>query len=436
MGPGARDQHSVWGHTFASGRASRYAPRGGQGMLRIPVDAHATRSASAWVEVDLDAIAHNVRVLRAALAPACRLIAVVKADGYGHGMLRVARAALAAGADELAVANVAEGAALRVAGVRAPILIAGPIAPPDAGLVVQHGLVASLGGPEPAVALARAARRYLPVQIEVDTGMRRHGVAPADLAALVDAVHGRGRLSIAGVYTHFAATSPGDLSAMRAQLAAFRAAVDAVPALRGVRRHVCNTLGALTLPEARLDAVRIGGGLYGFDPLRFASLGSAGLRPALTLKTTVVGLRSAAAGECIGYGGTFVCGRPTRLALLPVGYGDGLARELWRGADVLVRGRRAPIVGAISMNQTVVDVTDLPPVVFGEEVVLLGPMGDECVTAEERVPPGGSVYEVTSLLSPRLPRRFVGGGAVGGAAAGDRMRGEDRTRGEERGPRR
>lgn len=406
-------------------------------MLRLPVDAHATRSASAWVEVDLDAIAHNVRVLRSALHPACRLIAVVKADGYGHGMLRVARAALAAGADELAVANVAEGAALRVSGVRAPILIAGPIAPADAGLVVQHGLVASLGSLEPAAALARAARRYLPVQIEVDTGMRRHGVAAGGLAAFVDSLHSRGRLSVAGVYTHFAATSAGDLAAMRAQLEVFCAAVDAVPALRGARRHACNTLAALTLPEARLDAVRIGGGLYGFDPLRGASLGSAGLRPALALKTTVVGLRSAAAGECVGYGGTFVCGRPTRLALLPIGYGDGLARELWRGADVLVRGRRAPIVGAISMNQVVVDVTDLPPVVFGEEVVLLGAMGDERVAAEERVPPGGSVYEVTSLLSPRLVRRYVGGGpASGGPASGGAASGAERSFGGERGPRR
>ena len=378
-------------------------------MLRLPVEAHASHAAAAWVEVDLGAIAHNVRVFRSMLPSACRLIAVVKADGYGHGMLRVARAALAAGADELAVANVAEGAVLRIAGVRAPILLAGPLAPADAGLVVQHGLVASLGGYEAAAALSRATHRFLPVQIEVDTGMRRHGVALRDLAAFVDAVLARGRLSIAGVYTHFAANGPADLPAMRAQLDAFCAVVDALPALRGVRRHACNTLAASLLPEARLDAVRIGGGLYGFDPLRGGASGGLGVRPALALKARVVGLRAAAVGERVGYGGAFVCARPTQLALLPIGYGDGLARELWHGAEVLVRGRRARLVGAISMNQAVVDVTDLPPVVFGEEVVLLGEQGTDRVDAEARVPPGGSVYEVTALLSPRLPRQFVGG---------------------------
>lgn len=375
-------------------------------MLRIPVESRASRTASAWVEVDLGAIAHNVRVLRSVLAPGARLIAVVKSDGYGHGMLRVARAALGAGADELAVASVAEGAALRTAGIAAKILVAGPIAAEQAHAVVQHGLVVGVGCHEVAAALARATRRFFPVQIEVDTGMSRHGVAPGELMSFVDVIEARGRLAISGVFTHLSGVTADDLPRMRRQLAQFTAAVDGVRSLRGVRRHVCNTLGALLLPEAAFDGVRIGGGLYGFDPL--AGAGPVRLRPALSLKARIVGLRKAAVGERVGYGGTFTCRRPSRLATLPIGYGDGLVRELWRGAEVLVRGRRAPIVGEISMNQTVVDCTDLPEVVFGEEVVLLGSIGGEEVAVADRVPPGGSAYEVTSVLQPRLPRVYVG----------------------------
>lgn len=373
-------------------------------MLRAAGDNRSGRAASAWVEVDLAAVAHNVATFRRALSRGCRLLAVVKSDGYGHGMLRVARTAMAAGADELVVSNVDEGAALRVAGVHAPILIAGPVGVDEAPLAVQHGLVPTLGGYEAAEAFARATRRRLPVQIEVDTGMSRHGIAPGELPALVATIESRGKLVVAGVFSHFAGTSADDLPELRRQAATFRAAVAQVKELRGVPRHLCNTLGTLVLPDEHLDAVRIGGGLYGLDPLR--GRGPLRLRPALQLKARIVGLRTVAAGERVGYGGTFTCRRETRLALLPIGYGDGLLRELWAGAEVLVRGRRAPIVGAISMNQTVVDVTDLPAPVFGEEVVLLGAIGDERIDAADRASAIGSAYEVTALLSPRLPRVF------------------------------
>ncbi|MFN9274322.1 MAG: alanine racemase [Planctomycetota bacterium] len=403
-------------------------------MLRIPIEAAPALSTPAWVDVDLDAVAHNVRAFRTLLPADCRLVAVVKANAYGHGMVACARAALQHGASELAVANVHEGAQLRAAGVTAPILVAGPTAPGEAGLVVQHGLLATVATVELAQALAAATRRYLPVQIEVDTGMGRHGVAPHALGAFVDRLAQRGRLTVAGVYTHFAATSVADGATMRAQLAAFHAAVDAVRSLRGARRHACNTLGALTVPEARLDAVRIGGGLYGFDPFHGAGTrGPLALRPALALKARLVGLRDLPAGAPVGYGGAFVCARASRLGLVPLGYADGLPRARWGGAPVLVRGVRAPVVGAVSMNQTIVDVTDVPGASLGDEVVLLGAQGGECIAAEERVEPGGSAYEVTTLLRAALPRRdraaagagaarvgrgpAVGGGGEGGDAA-------------------
>ena len=379
-------------------------------MLRIPIEAASALATPAWVDVDLDAVAHNVRAFRGLLPAECRLVAVVKANAYGHGMVACARAALQHGASELAVANVHEGGQLRAAGVTAPILVAGPAAPSEAGLVVQHGLTATVATVELAQALAAATRRYLPVHVEVDTGMGRHGVAARDLGALVDRIAHRGRLTVAGVYTHFAATSVAEGAALRAQLAAFHAAVDGCRALRGVRRHACNTLGALALAEARLDAVRIGGGLYGFDPFHGAGVrGPVELRPALALKARLVGLRDLPAGAPVGYGGTFVCARQSRIGLLPLGYADGLPRARWGGAPVLVRGVRAPVVGAVSMNQTLVDVTDVPGASLGDEVVLLGAQGGERIAAEERVEPGGSAYEVTTLLRASLPRRFLAG---------------------------
>jgi alanine racemase len=388
-------------------------------MLRIPIEAAPALATPAWIDVDLDAVAHNVRAFRRLLPPDCRLVAVVKANAYGHGMVACARAALQHGAAELAVANVHEGAQLRAAGVAAPILVAGPTAPSEAGLVVQHGLTATVATVELAQALAAATRRYLPVHVEVDTGMGRHGVAARDLGALVDRIAQRGRLTVAGVYTHFAATSVADGAAMRAQLADFHAAVDAVRSLRGARRHACNTLGALTVPDARLDAVRVGGGLYGFDPFHGAGArGPLALRPALAWKARLVGLRDLPAGAPVGYGGAFVSARASRVGLVPLGYADGLPRARWGGAPVLVRGVRAPLVGAVSMNQTVVDVTDVTGASLGDEVVLVGAQGGDRIVAEERVEPGGSAYEVTTLLRASLPRRYLAAAGVGDQRAG------------------
>ncbi len=375
-------------------------------MLRIPIEQAPALREPAWIDVDLDAVAHNVRAFRSLLAPGCSLVAVVKSNAYGHGMVRVARTALQHGATELAVANVHEGAHLREAGVQVPILVAGPVAPTEAGLVVQHALVPSVAGAELAYALAAASRRYLPVHLEVDTGMSRHGVSAPALPALVDAIERRGRLSIAGVFTHFAATGVGEVDALRDQLRRFHDAVASVRSLRGVKRHACNTLGTLVLPEARGDAVRVGGGLYGFDPC--LGSGPLELRPALALKARLCGLRDVPAGTPVGYGAAFVTARPSRLGLVPRGYGDGLVRELWNGAQVLLRGRRVPVVGVVSMNQTVLDVTEVKDALLGDEIVLLGSQGTATVRAEERVPVGGSVYEVTTLLRSSLPRRYLG----------------------------
>lgn len=372
-------------------------------MLRIPVEAVAAAGAPAWVEIDLAAVSYNVRTFLRLLRSECELIAVVKANAYGHGMLAIADAVLKAGASRLAVANVAEGAELRARGCRAPILVVGPMAPEECKDAVEHQLTPCLGTREQAHALAAAVRAgaLFPVHVEIDTGMHRHGVPASSFGTFVHELRARGRLDLQGAYTHFQGLTADDVPAMRAQLAAFTRALALVRDLGSPLRHAANTLGTLACPEARLDAVRIGGGLYGFDR---HGHGVVSLRPALSLKARIVGLRDVGVGEQIGYGGTFRCARPTRLGLLPLGYADGLPRGTWHGAPVLVRGVRAPIVGLISMNQTVVDLTDVPEATFGDEVVLLGPQGDDWLHAEERVQPGGSTYEVTAMLRRDLPR--------------------------------
>ncbi|MBL9077069.1 MAG: alanine racemase [Planctomycetes bacterium] len=378
-------------------------------MRRIPIELRAGAGAAAWIEVDLEAVAHNVRAFRSVLPRSCRLIAVVKANAYGHGAVPVARAALAAGASALGVANVREAEALRSAAVTAEILVLGPLDGADARAVVELDLMPGLGSAELARALAERPQprgRAPRVHVEVDTGMRRHGVPADELPAFVRDLQQRGRLALAGVFTHFAGVEPHELPAMRQQFAAFGRALAAVRDLGAPLRHAANSLATLLLPEARLDAVRIGGGLYGFDPLGGRS--DLRLAPALALKARVQGLRDAAPGDTVGYGATFVCRRPSRLALLPIGYADGLSRATWQDAEVLLRGRRVRIAGRISMNQTVVDATDVPDAAVGDEVVLLGRQGAELVRAEERVPAGGSVYEVTTLLPAHLPREFVG----------------------------
>ncbi|MBL8726753.1 MAG: alanine racemase [Planctomycetes bacterium] len=372
-------------------------------MLRIPVGTTRAAAAAAWIELDSEALAHNVREFRAVLGARPQLIAVVKANAYGHGLVEIAAAALRAGASQLAVANVAEGKALRAQGITAPILVVGPMPPEDAAAAVAAELTPGLGTREQlrAFAASVAPGAAYPVHVEVDTGMHRHGVATESFGAFVGELRERGRLRLAGVYTHFQALSAADLPAMRSQLEQFERTLALVRDLGTPLRHAANTLGTLACPEAHLDAVRIGGGLYGFDR---HGQGRVRLRPVLALKSQLVGVRDVAAGAGIGYGATFRCSSATRLGLLPIGYADGLPRALWHDAPVLVRGQRARIVGLISMNQTVVDLTGVQDAAPGDEVVLLGHQGDEWLHAEDRVPPGGSAYEVTTMLRPDLPR--------------------------------
>jgi len=367
-------------------------------------------------EVDLDAIAHNVGVLldRAGGAAVC---AVVKADGYGHGAVPVAQAALAGGATWLGVAHVEEGRALRSAGIDAPILVLSECGTDpevlDAALACDLHLTAY----RPAFldALGERVRQVgappAPVHLKVDTGMRRVGCEPHDAVGLARRVVGDPHLRLAGTMTHLAvADEPGNVGT-DAQLGRFEdvlADLDRAGIDPGVR-HAANSAGTLLHPRSHLDLVRAGIAVYGIPPAPVLS-GVAPLRPAMRWTSAVRFVKPVARGEGVSYGHRHVFEAPTVVATVPVGYADGVRRRLGLlGGEVLVRGRRCPIVGVVTMDQLVVDVGDLP-VEVGDEVVLVGAQdGDEITATEVALLLDTIAYEVTCAVSPRVQRRWSGG---------------------------
>lgn len=367
---------------------------------------------AAWAEVDLGAIAANIRTLREPLAGTTRLCAVVKADAYGHGAVRVARAALAAGADCLAVAMGSEAVELREAGIEVPVLVMGRTPPELASEAARYGFSAAVSSLDEGRALAeagRAAGTRVGIQIKIDSGMSRLGFeaeAAAPAAAALAAMPG---LRIEGAFSHLA-TADSDPGYAREQLARFLAACAGIEAL-GVPlplRHIANSAAARLMPEARLDMVRTGIALYGYGPQ--AAPGLPPLRPALRLVARLSLVREVPAGVPVGYGRAFTTARPSRIGILPLGYADGLRRELSGRAMVGTPAGRAPLVGRICMDQCMADLTELPGVAEGDEVELIGGRGPD---AEELAALAGTIsYELLSCLGRRLPRVYLEEGAA------------------------
>jgi alanine racemase len=372
----------------------------------------------ALARVDLGAIAGNVRRL-SSLASVC---AVVKADGYGHGAVAAARAALAGGARGLAVATAGEAAELRAAGIESDILVMGALS--DVELEVALAACADIvAWREPFVAQLAAAAAALRtdidaagnggadlpaairVHVKLDTGMGRLGTRDTDeatrVAELVAATPG---LALIGAMTHFA-TADDDPAFMREQLARFLPWADALrERFPGVIRHAANSAATLSEPAARLDMVRCGIAIYGMDPFQ-RDPAEHGLVPALELVSYVAEVKPARAGESAGYGRRFIAERDTFLATIPIGYGDGLRRGLTNRIDVLVGGRRLPIAGTVSMDNITVDLGPDDPVEVGTEVVLLGERGGERILAEDWARALDTInYEITCGLTPRVPR--------------------------------
>lgn len=365
----------------------------------------------AWAEVDLDAVRHNAAVLVSLVAPAA-VCAVVKADGYGHGAVPVARAALEGGATWLAVALVEEGVALREAGVDAPVLVLSE--PPSAALaeVVDRRLtptIYTLKGVEAAAGAASGAP--LPVHVKVDTGMHRVGASPDEAIAVARAVTDAPTLLLEGFWTHLAVADEPDNAYTAAQLERFEAARGrlATAGIEPALLHAANSAGAIAHRAARYDLVRCGIALYG-QPPSGAVGGDIGLRPVLSLKARVSHVKPLAAFERVSYGLRWQTERDTVLATVPLGYADGVTRRLGAlGGEVLIGGRRRPLAGTVTMDQVMVDCGPDAVVVPGDEVVFIGSQGTEEITADEWATRLDTIsYEVLCGIGPRVPRVYLG----------------------------
>ncbi|MCB1013554.1 MAG: alanine racemase [Acidimicrobiales bacterium] len=363
--------------------------------------------------MDLGAVAHNVSLLAARVAPA-QVCAVVKADGYGHGAVPVARAALGAGATWLAVALVDEGVALRRAGLDAPVLVLSEPRPEEMARVVEHDLTATVYSLAGITALAEAARERgatVGAHLKVNTGMNRVGAQPGEVLALARAVAADPALRLDALWTHCAVADEPDHPFTAEQLYRFRAAVAALEGegLRPPLLHAANSAATLVHPEARFDLVRAGIAVYGIDPAP-ALAGVVDLAPALTLRARVTHVKRVTAGERVSYGLRHEFVTATTVATLPLGYADGVPRRLSGvGGEVLIGGRRRPLVGVVTMDQCMVDCGD-DAVAVGDDVVLIGRQGDEEVTANEWGERLGTIgYEVVCAIGPRVPRVHLGG---------------------------
>jgi alanine racemase len=380
----------------------------------MPEEVQMFEGRAAWAEIDLDAVAHNVGALKALVGDKTQLLAIVKGNGYGHGALPVARTALESGASWLGVNFCDEGVQLRHAGIRAPILLVGYTPAWQATAVVANRLTPTVNSLEVAEALSTAAGLDdpLPVHVKVDTGLSRYGMMPDEVVPFCQRLAEMKGIRLEGFSTHFASADSKDKSSTRRQLAIY---LDTLKRLQqaGISipiRHVAASGAVLDMPETHLDMVRCGITIYGLYPSDEVST-SIGLRPALRLKARVARVRTLPAGTGVGYGSTFVTSRATTAALVPIGYADGVKRSYSNRGSVLIRQQRARLLGRVSMDQLVVDVTDIPGVVEGDEVVLIGRQGAAEITAEEMASVMGTInYEVVVGLSARLPRVYYRGG--------------------------
>jgi len=368
-----------------------------------------------WAEIHLDAIRANLGALRRHLAPGIKVLGVVKADAYGHGLVPVARALESAGADMLGVVMVEEGVALRKAGVALPILMMGSIPADETDALLAHDLRPTVGDAETLERLdaaARAAGKKVAVHLKVDTGMNRLGVRSEEAVALAERIVGASALDLEGVYTHFAcADTPGD-RATREQLKRFRAVLAELgqrgAAIRMI--HAANSSALATMPETHFDMVRPGLALYGALACRVPD--GLDLRPALALKSRVAHLKRVPQGESVSYGHTWRAERNSLLGLLPIGYGDGYPRALSNKGQVRIgTGADAPlcpVVGHICMDATLVDLTDVPDARVGLEATLIeadaaSPLHVSAVARRA----GAIPYEILTGLTSRIPRVYV-----------------------------
>ncbi len=360
--------------------------------------------------IHLSALAHNLRELRRILAPHVDILAVIKADGYGHGCCAMADALSQLGIRRFGVARVHEGVLLREAGRLEDIIVMGGILPEQVKDLVQANLIPVLSDADAMHALSQEVRQEhipYPVHVKVDTGMRRLGFEAGDVSALLQSPMFTHTFVCQGLMTHLADADNPDPAFTLHQLNRFHEVVSNVPA-NGPSpcRHAANTAGILWHPHTHLDMVRPGLLLYGYAPVHGRTT-PVSLQPVMSLRTKVVHLKTAGKGEPVSYGDLYRTKRDSRLAILPIGYGQGYSRRLSNKGEVIIRDRRFPIVGRICMDMTVVDVTDDPTIKTGDDVILMGKSETQAITASDLANWQDSIpYEVLCNLGPKVPRVY------------------------------
>jgi len=367
-----------------------------------------------WAEINLDNLVHNFRVTKNAMGKGVGIMPAVKADAYGHGAVECARALEAAGAELFGVALPEEGITLRRGGLTANILTLGGFWEGQEESIIAHRLTPTIFRLDLLDRLngaARAAGSIIDYHLKIDTGMGRLGVRTAELDPFLDEIARFDNVRLDGVMTHLASADDPDKKDFTAcQLSLFQAAVESVRS-RGHRPswiHEANSAGAHAYPRSRGNLVRLGGVLYGlWRDVTDRSVAPLDWRPVMSLSTRITLLKTVPAGTPLGYGGTFITSRESRIATLAIGYEDGLRRSLSNRGKVIVRQQLAPIVGRISMDLTLVDVTDIKDASLGDQVVIIGAQGDQGITAEEVAMQAGTLsYEVTCGISDRVPRVY------------------------------
>jgi alanine racemase len=369
----------------------------------------------AWVEIDRHALASNVRSIQSLLAPSTELMAVIKADAYGHGAIKVAGTVLAAGAKSLAIATIGEGIELREAGITAPILILGAVNTPEEVAALAHWqLQPTLCDPEQISVFATVMERLeqaLPVHLKIDTGMSRLGTRWEKAIDFVEGVLSRPSLKIASIYSHFATADDPDRSAMELQQQRFQKTIATLQAggYRPPCLHLANSAATLGDRCLHLDRVRVGLALYGLYPApHFRE--KIPLQPVLQVKARVSQVKTLPAGSGVSYGHQYVCDRPTRIAVVGIGYADGVPRNLSNRLQVLLRGQVVPQIGAITMDQLMIDVSAIADARAGDVVTLIGRDGDREITAEDWAQDLGTIsWEILCGFKHRLPRVSIDG---------------------------
>jgi len=378
-----------------------------------------TTHRATFAEIDLNAFKHNLGRIRSVLEPQVKIMAVVKANAYGHGAIPSAKAALEAGADWLGVAILEEGVELRASGIDAPILVMGGIFPDEAKNLIQYGLSTSVSDSSLANELSRQADKQgktVGVHIKIDTGMGRLGMTPDKLPGFMEQMQALKNLRVEGIFTHLSSADEADPEFTLEQLSRLNQAVDRLKS-KGVSLpmvHAANSSAILNFSASHLDMVRPGISLYGSLGVSGKSSNPNGktsveLKPVMRWQTKILQISKMPKGTPLSYNRQFTTNRDSLIAVLPVGYGDGLNRALSNNMDVLVRGQRTPQVGTICMDLSLIDVTDIEGVQPEDEVVLFGQQGNKVITVDEMAERCGTIsYEILCNVGKRVPRVYLG----------------------------